>query len=532
VAAAALLALLVAAVYLPALRNGFVDYDDNVYVTDHPLVARGLSASGALAAFATIHGGNWHPLTWISHQLDVTLYGLRPAGHHLTSVLLHAANAVLLFRLLLGLTGAPAPALLAAALFAVHPLNVESVAWVAERKNLLSTLFLLLAARAWLATVRRPRRAGQAAAVALYAASLLAKPMGVTLPFLLLLLDAWPLGRFRGETAAARRAAARRLLREKAPFLLLAAASCVVTWVAQGRGGMFYAVPWPWRAGNALVAYARYLGMAARPAHLAAFYPHPGGTLAGGAILGAAALLLAATAGALLALRRLPWIAAGWFWYLGALVPVIGLVQVGDQALADRYAYLPLVGVFLALAWGIAAAAARWRRAGVALGTAAALAVVALIPVARRQVAVWKDSASLFGHAVEVTGGSAIAYNGLGVVAGQARRYAEAAELFRKAVRLQPAFTIGWSNLGNALTGLRDPEAERAYETAIRLKPDSPSFHFNLGMYYLGIGDVARADAVRGRLAQLDPAKAAEFARYVDAVRAVHPVPPRGAGAR
>jgi tetratricopeptide (TPR) repeat protein len=511
-AAAAILTLglLVAIVYLPALGNGFVSHDDPEYITRNPRVLTGLGPANAAWAFRTFHAGNWHPLTWISHQFDASLFGLAPAGHHAVSVLLHLANAALLWRLLAALTGAGWPSLVVAMLFAVHPLHVESVAWASERKDLLSAALLLLAGLAWVTWVRRRSRVGYAAALAAYALSLLAKPMGVSFPFLLLLLDAWPLARFAPRRAgrpasAAGAGPAAAVILEKTPFLLLAAASSVVTWIAQERGGMFYPIPFPWRLGNAAVAYARYLGKTLWPTDLAVFYPHPGGALAPAAVFGAAALLAAATILAVVPWRRLPFLAVGWLWFVGTLLPVIGLAQVGNQAMADRYTYLPLTGVFVALAWGGAAAARRYRLSRV-LAAAAAVLVVGLLPVARRQVGVWRDDASLFGHALAVTEGNWLAHNGLGDAAWRSGRYAEAAAHFREAVRINPGFFVGWANLGQALASLGDPGAPAAFAEAIRLEPAFVPARAGLGVFELARGNLPAAEREFLETLRLDPA--------------------------
>jgi hypothetical protein len=340
-----LLALLVLAVYAPVAGHRFINFDDGLYVAGNPLVRDGLTARGLLGALRP-RALNWHPLTWVSHMLDVELFGLRPGPHHLVSVLIHAANASLLFGLLRALTGAAAPALAVAALFAVHPLHVESVAWVAERKDVLCALFSLLAAGAHLRRVRRPSRGRDAAVLLLFACALAAKPMAVTLPLLLLVLDAWPLGRHRTVPAA-------RLVGEKAPLLALALADGLVTLQAQHAGRLVRVIApsLPLRLENAVVSCAAYLGQALWPSGLALLYPFPLAGIPAPRVVAAALLLAALSAAAWRARRRDPALLAGWSWYLVGLLPVLGLHQVGAQARADRYTYLPLAGVFVAGAW-------------------------------------------------------------------------------------------------------------------------------------------------------------------------------------
>ncbi|HSN92229.1 MAG TPA: glycosyltransferase family 39 protein, partial [Anaeromyxobacteraceae bacterium] len=343
--------------YAPVAGFEFVHLDDNRYVIDNPRVRGGISWDGVLWAFTTLHASNWHPLTWLSHMLDVELFGVRAGPHHLVNALLHAVDAALLFLALSRMTGARGRSLLVAALFAVHPLHVESVAWVAERKDVLSTLFGLLALLAYARHAERPRAGTYLAVVLAFAASLLSKPMWVTFPFLLLVLDFWPLRRMAGSgpadggDALARPVLPlRRLLLEKLPLLALSAASSTVTVVAQGRGGSLAGLelPVPVRLANAAVSYVGYVRMTLWPADLAVFYPFR--EVGAWEAIGAAALLAAATALAIRRARAFPELAVGWLWFAGTLVPVVGVVQVGSQALADRYAYLPSAGLFLAAA--------------------------------------------------------------------------------------------------------------------------------------------------------------------------------------
>ena len=356
-------ALATIAFYSPVVHNGFTNFDDDAYIVHNPHVRAGLTWDTVKWAFTSYDAANWHPLTWISHALDCQLFKLNPAGHHYETVLLHALNAALLFLLLESATGLTWPSLMVAALFALHPVNVESVAWAAERKNVLSTLFFLLTLLAYGKYVRRPGVKTYAAVAALFALGLMAKPEIITLPFILLLWDYWPLQRLRVGTAhseASPDVPTQKsfwfLLLEKVPLLLLSAGSAVITVRAQIAGDTMPALSLPWRLGNAIVACVRYLGLSIWPVNLAIPYPHPGLSLAIWEIVASAALILLLTA-FVLRLRDRRYIAMGWFWFLGTLVPVIGIIQVGRQALADRYAYLSFIGLFICVVWGVADAA-------------------------------------------------------------------------------------------------------------------------------------------------------------------------------
>jgi tetratricopeptide (TPR) repeat protein len=400
------------AAFLPLFDNGFLEYDDHLYITRNQEVLRGLTWEGVRWAFGATAAGNWHPLTWISHMADVTAFGLDPRGHHLVNLLLHLGSCVLLFAVLRAMTGRAAPSFFAAALLAVHPLRVESVAWAAERKDALSVFFWMAAMAAYLAYARSGRPRAYAATLAMFALGLLSKPMVVTLPFALLLLDYWPLGRLRARfhpapgVPSAPPVPWRRLALEKTPFFALAALSSAVTVLAQRGEG--YArtrelYPFAARLANAAVSYLVYLRKTLWPESLAVFYPHPRDTLAAWEGIAAAVLLLAATALLLRGSRRRPYLLVGWLWFLGTLVPVIGLVQVGSQALADRYTYLPHVGVFVMACWLAADMPARHVKIASLLGAAGAFALVAFAAQTRRQTGTWRDTITLFGHAAKVT---------------------------------------------------------------------------------------------------------------------------------
>jgi Flp pilus assembly protein TadD len=484
------------AAYAGALDDGFVDYDDPLYVTDNPHVLAGLGAGGLRWAFATLRTGNWHPLTWLSLQLDATLFGLAAPGFHLTNVLLHVANAVLLFAALRRLTGALWCSLAVAALFALHPLHVESVAWVSERKDVLSTFFGLLALLAYAAYARDPRPRRYLPVALAFALSLLAKPMLVTLPFVLLLLDYWPLGRFGTQASPARGRGLWRLVSEKLPLLALSAASCAVTLYAQRAGGAVAGladVPLGVRVATALQAYAGYLAQAAWPARLAACYPLPAGDISPGPTLLAAAVVAALTAVAVAARRR-PYLLVGWLWYLGTLVPVIGLVQVGLQARADRYTYFPLIGVFLAAVWG-AADLARGRRGGIAALAAAAAAVLLACGLAtRQQVRRWHDPVTLWEHAAAVTEGNWVALTALGGALLDEGRANAAAAACEQALRIRPGNGRAENNLGAARLQQGDYEAAASwFRAAARDDPTLAEAYANLGRTLLLRGRPAEA---------------------------------------
>ena len=486
---ASLLLAVVFTLYAGVGRNAFVNYDDDHYVTANPMVSRGLTSDGLRWALTAREAANWHPLTWLSHMLDVELYGLDPAGHHRTSVALHAANAALLFWALARLTGRLAPSLAVAALFAVHPLRVESVAWVAERKDVLSGLCFVLALHAYASWVRDRKAGSYAALVAATAAGLAAKPMLVTLPFLLLLLDSWPLGR-------------RRALLEKLPLVLLALASSAVTLVAQTAGGSLRAWDtWPLgpRVANAALSYLTYLAKTVWPVDLACFYPHPAitgpGGLAGRAVL-AAVVLGAATAGALLSARRFPWITCGWLWYLGMLVPVIGVVQVGSQALADRYTYLPQIGLLIVLAFSLDAWTAGRPRLRRSLLGAGLVVLTTLSVVTRAQLHHWRDSRSLFEHALAVTKNNYVAHNNLGSALEEAGDLAGAAGEFERALAIRPDFAPARNNLGLCLVAQgRATEAVEQFELALAVDPRWAEPRNNLGAAFDRLGQPARAAA-------------------------------------
>lgn len=488
------------ALYNGVNQNGFVNYDDDVYVTANRHVQVGLSWSTIRWAFTTFGAANWHPLTWISHALDYQLFKLNPAGHHYTNVLLHCANVVLLFLLLVEGTGRVSRSLVVVAIFAVHPLNVESVAWAAERKNVLSMLFLLLALWAYQRYARKPSVARYAGVALLFACGLMAKPQVITLPFLLLLWDYWPLQRMAlGSDRGAADRSPGWLLLEKVPLLALSGASAVVTLLAQRAGGAVRSVieyPLTVRIENAVGAYFDYVGRLFWPLRLAPMYPHPGDSLRAWQIAVAALFLIAATV-LVLVFRERRYLVVGWFWFLGTLVPMIGLIQVGHQATADRYMYVPMIGLLLMLGWGLADWAGERKARAVSLASAAALVLAALGALTYRQVSFWHDSETLWTHAVAVTKNNYIAHVNLGESMFNQERTAEATVHFRAAAEIRPNDPAAHLNLGSCERRQKNyAQALQEDQAVLRLTSDKGlrAYAFvNLGTDYRHVKDYRRA---------------------------------------
>lgn len=478
----ALLFLVVAGVFLPAVTHDFITYDDPVYVTENAHVTGGLTWENVKWALRSTEASNWHPLTWISHMADCQLYGLHPWGHHLTNVLLHALNALLLFMALRKMTGALWQSLLVAALFGLHPLHVESVAWISERKDVLSTLFWMLALLAYGARARRHGGWGLYGLTLLFfALGLTCKQMVITLPCVLLLLDYWPLRRWSGSTARARWA----MVAEKIPFFALGAAASAVTLFAQSGGEAVATTddfPLSVRVSNALLSYCRYLGKCLVPAKLAVFYPFFAEQPPIWETLLAVALLAAITAAAATLARQRPYLIVGWLWFAGTLVPVIGLVQIGGQSMADRYTYVPLIGVFMMAAWGAADAAACWRIGRTAVAIAAGSLLACLAILTSRQLGYWRDGASLFRHAVAVTQDNWVAHANLYATLSKSSS-SEATAEFQETVRILAAFAESHVKKGDAMERIpgRLPDAIKEFRTAIRVMPDLAGPHLRLG---------------------------------------------------
>ncbi len=504
-----LLALATILVYWPATRNDFVNYDDELYLTQNPMVQRGLTWDGLQWAFTRINVCNWHPLTWLSHMADCELFRLNAGGHHFVSILIHAANTMLLFTLLFRLTGALWSVAFVAALFAWHPLHVESVAWAAERKDVLSTFFALLMLLAYVRYVQTaaitappPAAVNPLArhqlenrlvfpagpcvkyywlALLFFALGLMSKPMLVTMPCVMLLLDFWPLPRTRP---------LRMLLLEKLPFLLLTAAACVMTVIAQQAEAMvpLDRVSPAMRLENVITAYGGYLLKMIWPLNLAVFYPLPKQIPFLTAMITAAVLMLL-TMLTWLERRRRPYLLMGWLWYLGTLVPVIGLVQVGNQAMADRYTYIPLIGIFWAGTFLFRELAGRLRLSPVVVGLVAGLILIACIGLTENQLSYWRDSHSLFSHALAVTKDNAVAHLNFGAALEDQGQPAAALAEYQETVRLSPGLPIAYSNIGRILQTQGKPEAAVEYcRAAMLMEPKKPYLHDNLGIVLIEVG--------------------------------------------
>ena len=481
-------------VYFPVRHFWFVNYDDDVYVTANAHVQSGLTLRGLVWAFTTNHAANWHPLTWLSHMLDWQMWGGRAGAHHLVNVLLHVANTLLLFGVLTRMTASVWRSALVAGLFGLHPLHVESVAWVSERKDVLSTCFWLLTMWAYVRYVEQPSGRRYLSALGLYALGLMAKPMVVTLPFVLLLLDYWPLGRTPWAKAAARENVSTppgRLIREKFPFLALAAVSGTLTYWVQRSGGAvapLVNVSMGTRIANALLSYMKYVGLTFWPMKLAVFYPLHGGVPLAAAIAAGAGLVgIAATV--IWWGRRGPWFVTGWFWYLGTLVPVIGLVQVGAQSMADRYTYVPSIGLFIMVCWCMPYRAMKQQTVKEIMQVAAVAAIAVCMVLSSLQVGYWKDSETLFRHALDVTQDNWVAHNNLGIALGRAGKREDAIKQWEQALRIRPDYAEAHNNLGLALSDAgKLTESIGHYEQALALKPDLVEADYNLGVALLRTG--------------------------------------------
>jgi tetratricopeptide (TPR) repeat protein len=463
--------------------NDFVHYDDDKYITSNEYVQKGLSLESIRWAFTTWHQGNWHPLTWVSHLIDVSVFGMKPAGHHLVSVGFHIANVILLFLILKKMTRAIWPSAFVAAVFGLHPLGAESVAWAAERKNVLSNFFAFLTIWAYLWYAQKPGWRRYVMVAILFAAGLLSKSMLVTLPFVLILLDYWPLARF-GVLKGWRWFW--RAIVDKLPLLAMSAAFCVVTYLAQLNAGAvpdMVLLPLGLRAENAMVSYIRYIGKLFYPTSLAVLYPLDTNGYPLWKVILCLVLLLVLTTVVIIERRRHKFLFTGWFWYLGTLVPVIGLVQVGVQAMADRYMYLPGIGIYIIVAWLAGEAVAKLRLLKIVPVIICAAILVVLLLITRTQIGYWKDSESLFRHTLDVTTDNYVIYSDYGQVLASKGRFDEGIENVRRAVALNPEWIDAHEKLANVLQakGL-DAEAAAEFELVLRAKPDKIDTRNNFGV--------------------------------------------------
>ena len=515
-------------VFGQTLRHDFVNFDDDLYVYNAPAIQAGLTIKGTVLAFTSPHARNWHPLTTISHMLDCQLYGLKAGGHHATNVVLHILAVLLLFRVLRQMTGAVWKSAVIAALFAVHPLHVESVAWVSERKDVLSAVFFFLMLDAYVRYARAGSITRYLVVAVLFAAGLMSKPMLVSAPVVLLLLDYWPLRRFEQPSSTQRKAKIlksgnqrciiQRLLLEKIPLLVLSACACVITFVLQKRAtGAIPPLPFLWRVQNAVASYVIYIWETLWPTRLAVFYPHPNNTLAIWEVILAIGFLLAVTVAAIVFRRERPYLFTGWFWYLGMLAPVIGLVQVGEQGHADRYTYLPHIGLFLVAVWLAAdVTAVRQSRSRFAIATAVAVVIITvLVWAAFIQTSYWCNSETLWTHALAVTSDNDVAHNNLGYLCVDRGELDKAIWHFEAALRIRSGnpdthYDVGSAfvqmNLADALArkGQSD-EAMVHYEEAIKLQPNYADAYYNRGNVLFAKGRIDEAITDWEKTLQIQP---------------------------
>ena len=513
-------------VFGQTIRYDFVNFDDDLYVYNAPAIQAGLTAQGIALAFTSQHARNWHPLATLSHMLDCQLYGLKPGGHHATNVILHIITVLLLFRVLREMTGAVWKSAIVAALFAVHPLHVESVAWVSERKDVLSAMFFLLMLGAYVRYARGPSMTRYLLVAVLFAAGLMSKPMLVSVPAILLLLDYWPLRRFEQPSSTTGKTKVvnsgnqpctrQRLFLEKIPLFVLAGGSCVATFVLQKRAtGAIPPLPFLWRVENAFVSYMIYVWKTLWPTHLAVFYPHPNNTLPIWVVILAMMLLLAITVSAIVFRNKRPYVFTGWSWYLVMLMPVIGLIQVGEQGHADRYTYLPHIGLFLLAVWFAAdVAAVRESRSRFATATAAVI-ILALASAAFIQASYWRNSETLWTHALDVTSDNDVAHNNLGYLRVDQGELDKAIAHFEAALeirsrKLDPHYDVGSAfvqmNLADALARKGQPdEALVHYEEAIRLQPNYANAYYNRGNVLFTKGRIDEAMADWEKTLQIQP---------------------------
>ncbi|MGZ4972121.1 MAG: tetratricopeptide repeat protein [Limisphaerales bacterium] len=473
------LALAVLGVFSPALKCDFTNYDDPSYITDNPHIQQGITAESLKWAFTSGHASIWHPLTWISHMLDVQIYGLNPTGHHLTNVLIHAASTALMFLVVRRMTGALWASAFIAAMFGLHPLRVESVVWACQRKDVLSTLFWILTASAYVHYVQTSARRQKWLALALlfFAFALMSKPMVVTLPFVLLLIDFWPLKRINASRVSF--ATLKPLLFEKLPFFALAVIASIVTvFVERAAMPSLGALTFSERVENAFIAYMRYVGKTLWPSNLELPYLTPG-HWPWWQIVASITLVALITVIAFRHLRTRPFLAVGWFWFLGTLVPVIGVLQSGYQAMADRFSYVPSVGLFILITWS----AVEFLRNRTALALAAAIAIAACCVLTNLQIGYWKNSRTLFRHAIEVDPRNYVAYTMLGLDLADSGQPEQAIPLYKKAIEIDPTYADAYNNLGSALVNTGDLDAAiHEYQTALNIDPNDPVAHNNYGI--------------------------------------------------
>jgi tetratricopeptide (TPR) repeat protein len=525
------LALISLMAYWQVRNNEFINLDDDLYVTDNPNVRKGLTSEGIVWAFTSIHKGHWHPITWLSHMLDCNLYGLNPSGHHMTNLFFHMANTLMLFLLLHRMTASPWRSGFVAALFAIHPLHVESVAWVAERKDVLYAFFWLLSIWSYVLYVQTPKCSRYLLVILCFVLSIMSKPMAVTLPFALLLLDYWPLGRLRlrktdnglnpsvlkSVNVVPRSVLFSRLVLEKIPLFFLAAVLSLFTILAHRGSGAISSLdklPLEVRIGNALVSYIKYISKMIWPDRLAILYPHPI-ILPFREVVGAALLLVVVTVLVFLVRRKYPYFIAGWLWFLGTLLPVIGLIQAGTQALADRFTYLPFIGLFIMLVFGISDILGRWRYGRAALATSGALLVAVLMISTVLQVQIWRNSVTLFDHTLRMTVNNYLIHNNLGVTLARQGNEQEAFDHYIKALEINPRYSDARYNVATLLARQgKDQEAIAHFAELLRVKPDKVEAHNDLGVILAKHGKTQESVAHFAKAISIDPNYAEAYVNF------------------
>ncbi len=501
-------------VFVQTSNHQFINLDDPLYVTNNPFVKAGITTRNVLWAFTTTAASNWHPFTWLSHMADVEIFGVNPRWHHLTNVFIHTAATLLLFLFLVRITGASWQSLFVAALFALHPLHVESVAWVAERKDVLSCFFWLLTLLFYARYVKQPGFRRYLLALLSFVVGLMTKPMLVTLPLVMLLLDYWPFNRFNREQApdgTTPGSALFFLVREKVPFLLLSVLSAVLTMYAQDKGGALKSLDtasFGLRIGNAVMAYVKYLGKTIWPQDLAILYPFPSSVPLWQALISCLALIFISVA-VIRYRRRHPCLLVGWFWFLVTLVPVIGIVRVGGQSMADRYTYIPLIGLFILCSWLVPDLIRGWRHRQAIVAILSVMVTSALTITTWHQIGYWKDNISLYQHTLQVTAGNYLILNNYGIALADQGRFAEAILEYQKALRAWPKSATAHVNWGAALAHQgRFVEAIEHYNEALKLIPDYALAHANLGRALANLGRVDEAVAHYEEALRIDPSLA------------------------
>ena len=499
------------AVYGPVADYPFINLDDSLYVFENPHIREGLSLKGIRWALTATYASNWHPLTWLSHMTDITLFGMYPGRHHLTNLYLHVLNSLVLFLLLKRIVGGDWKCGMVAILFALHPINVESVVWVAQRKTLICALFWILTVWSYSRYAENPGVGRYMAVLLCFVLGFLAKPAIVSLPIILLFLDHWPLDRYSTGCvlfSIKSRAPMRGLILEKIPLFLLAAVGSILTYGAQKSGGAvttLTVLPLDVRISNAVISYISYLKKTFLPLHLSILYPHPQ-SIPGWQVAGSALLLGLISFLAVKAVRRHPYVMVCWLWYGVALIPMIGIVQVGVQAMADRYAYIPLIGIFILLVWSMADISSNWGYRKIKLASIAGILIITLIGITRAQVQTWRNSISVFGHALSATTGNYLAHNQMGMALAGLGRIDEALIHYAKAIEINPKFESAHFSVGVALfLKGRFDEAADSFSRALKINPLNPETHNNLGAVRFRQGDINRAIRHFRRALSLDP---------------------------